>query len=218
MAYSGANLSKVTHGGIANLDTTIPASTIFAYYSAADSVATVLVTDYISDGHIRVMKIGDVVFANLNGTVYNLQVLGLQAVASGNGVSLGWLNSGATNNVPPAKYSTAALQAAAIPAANMSGGDFVVFDNTGTTPATLTTDTAANIIAANPGWQVGQSYMLRIRNDSGSANTATIAGGTGVTVTGTATIAQYVARDFVVTYTGASAVTLQNVGDSAAAS
>ncbi len=214
MAYIGNQLSVIA-STLAQFGATEGQFGLFYYAHASDSLATVLGANYISDGQIRGMPLGSLVNVNLNGILYELQVIALQS--GGNGVSLGWINNGATNSQPAAKYVTAALQSAAIPAASMTGADFVVFDNTGTTPGTLTTDTAANIIAASPGWQIGQSYMLRIRNDSGSANTATIAGGTGVTVTGTATIAQYVARDFIVTYTSAGAVTLQNVGDSAAA-
>jgi len=115
-----------------------------------------------------------------------------------------------------AKYSTAALQSAVIPAANLTGAKIVAFDNTGTTPANLQVDTAANIINAIPNAFVGQSYLLKIRNSSGSANTATITTNTGVTLTGTMTIAQTVTRDFIVTVTSATTVTLQSIGISAA--
>lgn len=120
-----------------------------------------------------------------------------------------------------AKYTTAALQSATIPAANVSGAGSVYFDNTGTTPANLQFPAAADLIATLPvGLQVvGFAYELNIRNDSGSANTATITTNTGITLTGTMTIAQNTTRTFVVTVTGvgaAAAVTVQSVGISAA--
>lgn len=114
------------------------------------------------------------------------------------------------------KYATAALQTAAIVAANMAGAKVVAFENTGTTPGTLTTDTAAAIVAAIASAQVGDGYMLYIRNSSGSANTATIAGGTGVTMHGTLTIAQSVTRTFVVVLTSLTAVDIYSMGISAA--
>jgi hypothetical protein len=81
---------------------------------------------------------------------------------------------------------------------------------------TVTTDTAANIIAAIPvtlnGSAVGVSFRLRIINSSSGAFAWTVAGGTGVTITGTATIAQNTWREFIVTVTGAATVTLQSIG------
>lgn len=120
-------------------------------------------------------------------------------------------------NLPGSQYSTAALQSAPIPAANMAGAQSVSFENTGTTPGTLTTDTAAAIVAAIPNAQVGMAYDLYVRNSSGSANTATVAGGTGVTTHGTMTIAQNVTRRFVVVLTSLTAVDLYSMGVSAAA-
>lgn len=114
------------------------------------------------------------------------------------------------------KYTTAALQSAAIPAANCAGAKVVMFENTGTTPATLTTDTAVAIVAAMANAQVGDAYTLLIRNSSGSANTATIAGGTGVTTHGTMTIAQNVTRTFAVVLTSLTAIDLYSMGVSAA--
>ena len=217
MAYVGNQLSTISQTIEGNFN-------IYCYFSATDSLATVLGANYISDGLMRGMENGNFVLLVLGAltapSLYLAQVSANQGGgAAGNGVTLSGIGLGAaTAALPPAQYKTAALQSATIVAANMAGAAFSVFDNTGTTPANLATDTAANIIAAVPGWQIGQSYVLRIRNDSGSANTATITAGTGVTLTGTMTIAQYVARDFMVTYTAAGAVTLQNIGDSAAAS
>lgn len=130
-------------------------------------------------------------------------------------LGLGWIYSGLGSS--PALYTTAALQSAAIVAANMAGADCVNFENTGTTPGTLTTDTAAAIIAAIPNAFVGLTYELYIRNSSSGANTATIAGGVGVTINGTATIAQNVTRKFTVKIATATTITMQSMGVSAAA-
>lgn len=115
-----------------------------------------------------------------------------------------------------AKYTTGALQAATFAAGDLTGARVVTYDNTGTTPAALTTRTATQMFADIPGAYVGMSYILLIRNSSGSANTATLTAGTGVTATGTMTIAQNVTRFFVVTFTSATAVTIQSMGISAA--
>lgn len=100
-------------------------------------------------------------------------------------------------------------------AAKMTGGAVdVSLDLTGalTAAANATTDTAANIIAAIPLAYIGQTYGLRILNDSSGAFAWTIVAGTGVTVTGTATIAQHTYRDFVVTVATATTVMMQSVG------
>lgn len=207
MAYDGSKLSVV--------DETIEGNWTEAVYISTDSLATVTATNYFSDGQIRGLEVGDEVKLLLSNVLYIGQVSAVQT--GGYGATVSGLGGGALNGaLPPAQYKTAALQAATIVAANMAGAADCFFDNTGTTPGSLPTDTAAAIIAAVPGWQIGQSYVLEIRNDSGSANTATITAGTGVTLTGTMTIAQNVTRRFVVTYTGAGAVTIQSMGISAA--
>ncbi|MHB1933637.1 MAG: hypothetical protein ACYCR5_04545 [Leptospirillum sp.] len=74
---------------------------------------------------------------------------------------------------------------------------------------TDTTDTAADIIAAF-GYLVG-SVVVRIINTT--ADVQTIAGGTGVTISGTATLAAGTFRDFLMTMdVGANTVTLTNIG------
>ena len=101
-------------------------------------------------------------------------------------------------------------------AAQLTGGSVMtVLNLTGAlgAGANITTDTAAAIIAVlQSPVVVGQSYMLRIINSS-SANFAwTVVGGTGVTVNGTATIAQNTWRDFTVTVATATTITMQAVG------
>lgn len=121
------------------------------------------------------------------------------------------------SEIPGAQYSTAALQSAVIPAANMAGAKDVAFENTGTTPANLQLDTAANIVAAIPSPKVGFTYTLAIRNSSGSANTATITTNTGLTLHGTMTIAQNTTRYFKVVLTSLTAIDIFSMGVSAAA-
>jgi hypothetical protein len=118
--------------------------------------------------------------------------------------------------LPASQYSTAAGQSTTLTGAQVAGAWNVCYDNTGTTPANLQMPTAANIVAAIPNAQVGMTYMLEIRNSSGSANTATITTNTGITLTGTMTIAQTVTRRFCVTVVSLTAVTVQSMGISAA--
>jgi hypothetical protein len=120
-------------------------------------------------------------------------------------------------NLPNAKFVTAALESATIAAASVAGANVCEHINTGTTPGNLQFPTASDLVAAIPNAQVGFAYILEIRNGSGSANTATITTNTGITLTGTMTIAQNVTRRFIVTLTSLTAVTVQSMGISAAA-
>lgn len=119
-------------------------------------------------------------------------------------------------NLLNAKFTTAALESATIAAASVAGANTVEHINTGTTPANLQLPTAADIVAAIPNAQVGFSYILDVRNGSSGANTATLTTNTGLTLTGTMTIAQNVTRRLVVTLVSLTAVTFQSMGISAA--
>lgn len=117
---------------------------------------------------------------------------------------------------PAAAYTTStATSATILTAAKLTGGGgevYLAMTGTLAAGATATTDTAANIIAAIPYAYVGQTYTLRIVNESSGAFAWTLAGGTGVTIVGTATIAQNTWREYVVTIATATTVTFQNVG------
>jgi hypothetical protein len=91
-----------------------------------------------------------------------------------------------------------------------------------TAAATYTTATAAAVVAAIGGdCAVGTTFMVVVLNASAGANTITIAGGTDVTVSGVATVAQNASKVFFgrvsnVT-SGAEAITLFGLGSTAAA-
>lgn len=116
-----------------------------------------------------------------------------------------------------AYHADSSITAHVLTAANLTGGATgVTLAMTGTLTAgeTGTTDTAVNIIAAIPVAQryVGFTYKLRVINESSGAFAWTVAGGTGVTVTGTATVAQDTWREFMVKIASTTTVTLQNIG------
>jgi len=84
----------------------------------------------------------------------------------------------------PATYSNAADSAQTIPVAAIQAG---IYLRSGLGAGrTDTTATAAAILAANPTMDVGDSFLFLISN--ASAQVLTIAGGTDVTVAGTATV------------------------------
>lgn len=93
----------------------------------------------------------------------------------------------------------------------LTGGAFTIYNNTQGTPGSIATRTATLMFADDAYSRVGSSYMLRIINNQGTG-TLTVTAGTGVTLTGTATIAVNTFRDFSVTYTSATALVIQQVG------
>lgn len=119
------------------------------------------------------------------------------------------------------QYNTnAATSAATATVPQMSGANDCVLNMTGTlgAGANLTTPTAAAILGALFGPNapvVGSSWKVRIMNTSGGAFSWTLVGGTGVTVNGTATVAQNTWREFQVTVASATTLTMQNVGGAA---
>lgn len=77
---------------------------------------------------------------------------------------------------------------------------------------TLNSATAAQIVAATPNAYAGYTYRLRIINSSSGNFAWTLTTATGITLSGTMTIAQNTFRDFYVTLTSLTAVTIQSVG------
>lgn len=140
----------------------------------------------------------------------NVAVWGATSVAGETGIVDG--GPGAVRN------ADSTVGAHVLTAANLTGSsNDVTLALTGalTGAANATTDTAANIVAAMASPAVGAAYKLRIINESSGAFTWTVVGGTGVTISGTATIAQNTWREFVVTVTAVGAtptVTFTNVG------
>lgn len=86
---------------------------------------------------------------------------------------------------------------------------FVAHVSTGGSAPSLTLPLATVIIAANAGWVVGNSYLLRIINTN--SGIATILTNTGITLTGTATLAPNSQADFAVTMTAATTVSVVRV-------
>jgi len=129
-----------------------------------------------------------------------------------------------TGTLPMVKYTSDALASGTLTASRITGATEVYYKNSAATA--LTTDTAVNIIAAiasavqtaapllqptNASLQ-GVNYVLYIWTTAGGL---TITAGTGVTITGTATVATGVERQYLVTVTSPTTVTLQDLGGAA---
>jgi hypothetical protein len=110
-----------------------------------------------------------------------------------------------------AKFSTGTTTTT-FAAGQLTGAINVSYASTAGTPGSIATRTATEMFADDPYARVGGAYRLRISNTAAGAATMTITAGSGVTLTGTATVADAAYRDFVVTYTSATALVIQNVG------
>ena len=118
--------------------------------------------------------------------------------------------SEAQSVVSPAITTLATNGAGTLLAAAINGG----FLNRTTVAAAFadTTDTAAAIIAANPGLvgKIGASFVFVYANNS--TGVATIGGGMGVTVSGVTTVPPGVAAEYLITYTAAATLTMVGIG------
>lgn len=119
---------------------------------------------------------------------------------------------GAAVVVPPTKYTTGTLTAATLTAAQIAGAAFTVLNNSGATPGAQTLPAAAVLFAAIPNCQIGFSYILRIVNSGGGTLTLTDDAGTTFTLTGHTSILTDTFVDYLVTFTTATAGTVQSVG------
>lgn len=114
----------------------------------------------------------------------------------------------AGNGMPAAQFLSNTTTTAFL-AGQLTGANYVTYMNTQGTPGSIQVRTAAQFFTDNPYARVGATYNLRIVNAQGTG-TLTVTTNTGITLTGTMTIAINSWRDFVVTYTSASAVVVQS--------
>ena len=114
--------------------------------------------------------------------------------------------------VPPTKYTTGALTAATLTAAQIAGAAFTVLNNSGATPGTQTLPAAAVLFAAIPNCQVGFSYILRLLNSGSGTETLAADVGATITVTGHTSIVLNTGVDYLITFPSAIAATCESIG------
>lgn len=111
----------------------------------------------------------------------------------------------------PAKFTSINVTVGTLAAGVITGAAIVTVLSTNATPGNQTTRTATQMFNDAGNVQPGDSYLLQICNSG--AGTLTLLAGTGVTLgSGTYTVVTATCRTFVVTYTTATALTIQTIG------
>lgn len=133
------------------------------------------------------------------------------------GLESGRTGPALTVGLKASKYTLNATGGATVAAAgDLTGAAYVKAGYSAVGAANLTTRTAILMMQDQPTFQIGDEYHVRIVNTSGG--TTTLVGGTGVTITGTATLATNTYRDYDVLIGGtlsAPTFVFQNVGSGA---
>ena len=111
----------------------------------------------------------------------------------------------------PTSTALSTVGAGTITAAAIAGGLVTRTGSQSNTAFTDTTDTAANIIAAQPATQgrIGSSFYFTYENTTNAS--ATITGGTGVTTSGITVVPGNTAATFLATYTAAATMTIVGI-------
>jgi hypothetical protein len=143
----------------------------------------------------------------------NMWVRFLVTIATATTVTMTAISAGPCVVLPAAKLTVGT--AATVNAGDLEGAYFVNYENNASNAA-VTVRTAAQMVAAIPGCQIGFTYMLAIRNLNATGLTLTADGGATVTLSGTMTIAQNVTRLFMVTFPSLTTCTITSMGISAA--
>ena len=118
--------------------------------------------------------------------------------------------AGANRPLPATKFTSINVTVGTLAANAITGAQHTVCLSTNATPGTQTTRTATEMVSDTGSVIIGDVYHLRIANTG--AGVFTLGAGSGVTVTGTATVAQNTYRDFRVTFNSMTAMTFQNIG------
>lgn len=108
------------------------------------------------------------------------------------------------------QFTTATVSSSVAAAGDLTGSCIVVFDNNGGTPGTYTTRTATQMIA-DAGLTLGQVWLIVLVNGQ-ATGTMTLTAGSGVTISGTATVAASTCRVYIAQVTSVStpAITITN--------
>lgn len=120
----------------------------------------------------------------------------------------------ATNQaLPPSLLVPLNVTTGTLAAGQASGAQIVYLKSSNATPGSQAMRTPAQVLADTPGLAVGTSYTLRVINTGAGTFTLATDSGSGFTITGTATVAQNVFRDYVVKIVTGTTGTIDEVGN-----
>jgi hypothetical protein len=155
--------------------------------------------------------------ASVTALTFSQQSSGTSGGAGG-GTPISVNTNAGLSLLPDHKYATGTTTTT-FTAAQMTGGKLTVYNSTATTPGSIATPTATAMFAAQPSAAIGQTWVVRFINSSGSANTMTITADASVTLSGTTThtVAQFAMREYLMTFTSATAATMVAIGACAGA-
>lgn len=136
-------------------------------------------------------------------------------VTSATAISLDLIETGRTFTLAKHLFTTSALGTHAASSFELDGADFKIAEYTGQAAITVTTLTAAQMLAVFAGLSPGFKWVLRIVNRN--SGTLTLTGGTGVTITGVATVATLTWTDYACSITtDGTTATFVNIGSGVA--
>lgn len=145
-------------------------------------------------------------------TIYGTGFSPLRGEPTMGSVPMPLLGGAFTDTFTPTTYSTAGVVTYA--AADLIGG-LILRDPNGSARSDVS-PSAADIIGAMPGAAIGQSFQFDLVNTADASEQITLTAGAGVTVSGTATIAQNNGKRWIAYITnatsGSEAVVIRSLG------
>jgi hypothetical protein len=169
----------------------------FVIANTADAAEDLTVKEDSNTTTIGVVTPGKVAMFFCDGTTWHTD-----------NVAAGDAGQGGLSRVTVTTLSTAGNET--LTAAQLLGGLILRDPNGGARTDTL--PTAALLVAALPGYQIGDAFEFTIRNTADAAETITVAAGTGGTASGTMTIAQNNSKRFLLRIDSATAYTVYSLG------
>ncbi len=220
-AGAGSLTAAAIVGGIVNrtgattafTDTTVAASAIIAALPGA-TVGRVwnFVYDNYTPGAATLTGGSGVTVSGITVVPPGMWARFLVTYTATNTITIVGVEMGPLLAQPNSKYTTAALSSTTAAAGQLTGAATVYMNNSGANPGTYTTRIGSDMAADNPGIPIGYSYTLVLTNGQATGTLTLAAGASGVTITGTATLAGNVGRIYQVTYTALNTWVFQNIG------
>jgi hypothetical protein len=125
-------------------------------------------------------------------------------------VAITGVESGRNVVMPLFKRVAIVANTSTLSAGDMEGAHVCFLNCSGQATPSFTTRTGAQIAANIPNIQIGFNYVVRVIN--ANSGQQTMVAGSGVTISGTATLATNTWREFMMAYTAADTFTMTSVG------